>query len=160
MHNLIGMITYGIDEEDAMDRAKHNLEMLVERGCYDYYTLMDDDFSRYKQPEILDCATKQAKTLVFDGMKATIREFRHNLKKIKNLVNTKSTRELQEEVGIDLFKYNCLCLSNFFGYGTYLYDNDAESINTFRHLRNTLNKWNSDDYKGLNVYIIPADVHT
>jgi len=44
----------------------------------------------------------------------------------------------------------------------WLYDNDREGIRTKNHLKNVLAKWpdqNRNEYKDLEVWVIPADMH-
>ena len=61
-------------------------------------------------------------------------------------------------------RYQFQCIGQSGGSGIWLYDNDGSGIRTRHHLDNALTKWpdldyTSEEYKGLDVWVVPADVH-
>ena len=58
-----------------------------------------------------------------------------------------------------MLQYDFFSIGDYNGASCWLYDDDGQGIKNRDHLNNTLNKWNDDELKGLDVYIVPADVH-
>lgn len=124
--------------------------------------------------------------LIKDGIEFTKDEFTGNLDRVREMINKYSNEELWKQEVLDpnkkmlevienenerkgvsfnlhMFRYFCHCI------GTYedgwLYDHQGELIHDDDHLKHTLEKWQNcegvktDEYKDLEVYVVPVDVH-
>jgi hypothetical protein len=59
-----------------------------------------------------------------------------------------------------LVKYRLSSTGSYKGPSWWLYDSDGEAIRDSQHLDDALNKWPTlGDYKKLNTYVVPADIH-
>lgn len=185
MHHLIRIICYAKDEKEAREKAEDILDnRLVGDGrAFDYGNFFDvkSATDRWgKLPVIVKADSKVGKKLIADGLKYTQDEIKEKLKKIRELLAKYSDEELVvEEVldtkkrileslednknsksELDMFKYYANCVGRYDGAGVYLYDNDGEGIRTEKHLKNVLNKWDSKDYEGQEIFVVPCDCHS
>lgn len=189
MHRVIRIICYAKNKKEAREKAEEILnENLVRNGePFDYGTFFDEDSSGSGKnrwgnlPVVALADSKEGKKLIDEGMKFTKDEFIKNVKEVREMINFYSDEELFEEnvvdvkkkileslqdkkdkvsLGISFFKHYCFCLGEYKGTDIYVYDNDGEGIRTTKHLKSTLNKWNSANYKDLKVFVVPVDVHS
>ena len=186
MHMIIRIICYGKDEKEAREQAEIILEDNLVGGdkSFDYGTFFDDETAgasgKARWGNLTSVAladSKEGKKLIDEGMKFTKEEFKRNLQKVKEIIDSYSEDELFEgevtdikskilekldgkkDIDLTMFKYYCSCLGEYRGSNIFLYDNDGEGIRSERHLKDVLNKWNRKDYEGLNIYVVPVDVH-
>lgn len=174
MHRVIRAIVYAQNKDEALSKAKGVFEGLCEDRIFDYHTTFDTAGSsmsgRGRWGNITPIArvdSEKGKKLVDEGMEATKQEFLKNIKIIRAVLKKKTNTELfQNDYDKKMFRHRCYVLGQYRGYSVWLYDNDGTGIRTPSHLKNVLNKWacldkegKENPYKGLNVYVVPADVH-
>jgi len=167
MHYLIGVIVYGKNKEEAFDEAKELLDNLCgDYKAFDYYSTADDSFSRWKGQKVIRVNCKKGKELVTSLMKYTEETFFETLEKVKKALDSYTSEELFEEKDKEMFRYRCSCLGQYEGHEIHLYDTDGAGIRNNKHLKNVLSKWKClggkypKKYADMNIYIVPADVHT
>ena len=167
MHMIIRNIVYANSKKEALSVARGNLERLCEgQDPFDYYDLFDDGGSWYwgdKCPEISLLNKPEGRKMVVDGWKATLRDMRENIRKIKELTEGKRITEIMRNIRKDWLQYHFKSVGDYQGESVWLYDNDGEGIKDRDHLNNALSKWKDHDfhkdYKDKKVYVVPADVH-
>ncbi|MHA1329596.1 MAG: hypothetical protein ACTSR2_00830 [Candidatus Hodarchaeales archaeon] len=164
MHQLIRIIVYGKNKEEALEKAVGILDDFCEIHRFDYYSLFDEDFATKrwgKLPVIARADSKIGKKLIEDGLKFTKKELYYNLNEIRKVLKKKTNYQIWNTpyFSSDLFRFRCYLVGQTKGSAIFLYDNDGEGIGDPHHLKGVLNKWDSDKYKGLNVYVVPADIH-
>jgi len=165
MHQLIRAIVYAKNKEEGLEKAKEIFESLCENQYpYDYYSTFDKESPRKRWgnlPVITLANSKIGKKLIEDGWRSTKQEFYRNLKIIREILKKKSNYQLLlKSFDDNLFRYRCYLIGEFRGSSCFLYDNDGEGIKSVKHLNYVLNKWNNEKkYKGLKIYVVPADVH-
>ena len=176
MHMVIRAIVYAENKEDALDNARDIFDKLCERGTFDYFTMFDEEGScvsgRGRWGNLTPVAkvtSPEGKELIDEGWEATVREFKSAMKEIRKIIAQFTDEEIMEEKTVkekDFFmpRYQFYCIGQYDGSGIWLYDNDGSGIRTRHHLDNALTKWpdldhTSEEYKGLEVWIVPADVH-
>jgi len=167
MHYLIGVIVYGKKKEEAFNKAKSILENLCgDYKAFDYYSTADDSFSRWKGPKVLRVDCKKGKELMTRLMGYTEKNFMEALELVKKALGNYTDEELFEEKDKEMFRHRCHCIGQYEGYEIHLYDNDGSGIRTKSHLENVLSKWKClggeypKKYVDMNIYIVPADVHS
>jgi len=164
MHMIIRNILYANSEKEALSVAENNFQNLCEgQRPFDYYDMFDDGGSRYwgdRCPKIAISGSVEARKMIVDGWSATLRDMRENLRQIKKLTEGKKVTEIMRDIRKDWLQYYFKSVGDYQGDSVWLYDHDAEGIKDRSHLNKALNKWDNDtQYQGLNVYIVPADVH-
>ncbi len=164
-----------------------NERLVGEDKSFDYGVFFDEEGSGVagksrwgKIPPVVLADSKEGKKLIAVGMKATKDEFMRCIKEVRQSINYYSDEELFEEkildtkkkilnalddkkpdnFSISMFKYYCSCLGQYVGTNIWLYDNDGEGIRNNKHLKDVLNKWGTDEYKNLKVFVLPIDVHS
>ena len=155
-------------------------------GMFDYYTTFDDKTSQVSGPvrwgnlpAVARAGSPEGKKLIDEGMNVTWDEFKRNMEKVRKAVELFTDEELfeervdkEKEVAIELgggweegrfilgmARHYMYRAGQYGGPSVFLYDNDGEGIRSRRHLANVLNKWSSKEYKKLDVFVVPADVH-
>jgi hypothetical protein len=182
---VIRAIVYAPDKDQAFDKATHIFEQLCENQTpFDYFTTFDHNSlpgsgrRRWgKLSPVSEVNTKTGKKLIEDGMKATEEEFKQNMVEIRKAITKFTDKQLLNESGfgfgniedkklstndkhtLSLFRYYCYAVGKYNGSSIWLYDNDGSGIRDRNHLKNALNKWDNEDYEGLKVFVVPADVH-
>ena len=192
MHKIIRILCYAENKEEARETAEDilNESLVGENKPFDYGSFFDEEhaISRWGKMLVVCLAnSKKGKKLIKDGMENTKKDFKENIKKVRELINFYSDEELFEEKTIDIkkqilenledkpitknifmFKYYCNCLGQYKGSNIWIYDNDGEGIRNSEHLKNVLNKWEyiykdkkgeANPYKNLKVFVIPCDCH-
>ncbi len=177
MHSLIRAVVFAKNEEEGLAKARSIFEELVESGKFDYYTDFAEEGTTVsgqarwgEYPVIALADSPEGKKLIEDGFKSTKDEFFENLKHIRTGIEKYTDEELWKgEDNINgikgFFHYYCNQLGQYDGNTVWLYDNDGEGIKNERHLNDVLSKWQNanisgvEEYKDLNVYVVPADVH-
>jgi len=178
MHMVIRAIVYAENKEDALDNARNIFDRLCKRGTFDYFTMFDEVGScvsgRGRWGDLTPVAkvtSPEGKELVDEGWEATVREFKFAITKIRKALEKFTDEEVMEEKSLkdkeeDCFmvRYRFHQVGQYEGPEIWLYDNDGSGIRTRHHLDNALNKWpdldhTSKGYEGLDVWIVPADVH-
>lgn len=163
MHMVIRAIVYAKNEEEALDNARSTFESLVNANTFDYYQMFDDEGTpvsgkgRWGEiPAVALATSKEGKKLIEDGIKYTEDEFDYAFRGIKESID-KPRAELVADIGS--FRYWCYIIGQYSGSSVFLYDNDGCGIRSRDTLDKVLNKWDSEEYKDLDVYVVPADVH-
>lgn len=163
MHMVIRAIVYAKSEEEALDNARSTFESLVNDNTFDYYQMFDDEGTpvsgkgRWGEiPAVALASSEEGKKLIEDAIKYTEDEFDYAFKGIKESID-KPRAELMADFGS--FRSWCYIIGQYNGSSVWLYDNDGCGIRCVETLGRVLNKWDSDEYKDLNVYVVPADVH-
>jgi len=131
----------------------------------------------------------EGKKLVDEGWKFTEEAFMNSIEKVRLGLNKFTYEELMDERSRELdedlrpvydelvvmFRYTCDSIG-YSHYDVWLYDQDGEHIRTPHHLKNVLTKWAclkkkddeddkpglpqpDPDYDGLDIWVVPADVH-
>ena len=164
MHMIIRNIVYANSKKEALSVAKENFKNLCKgQRIFDYYDMFDDGGSAYwgdRCPEISLLNKPEGRKMIVDGWKATLRDMREHLREIKKLTEGKKVTEVMRDIRKDWLQYRYHSVGEYYGSSVWLYDHDAEGIKDRRHLDNALNKWNNNtEYKGMKVYVVPADVH-
>jgi len=168
MHQVITVIVYAENKNEALDKAKTIFERLCENQYpFDYFTTFDEDGigtsgkDRWGNlPAVTLAISKKGKELIEQGIKFTKDEFMENLKIIRKLLKKKTDKELfEKDGGVEMFRFSCYQIGRHRGSSVWLYDNDGEGITDPEHLKNVLKKWNDKSYRGLKIYVVPADVH-
>jgi len=188
MHMVIGAVVYAHNEEEALNKARNTFERLCGEGqAFDYYVLFDEDLpmsgkNRWGNlPTVVRADSPEGKRLIDSRMRATKSEFMQDMAEIrKGLLNLTDEELFNEELGPNaiairaldqsehigfsydpsMIKFSMRQVGAYVGPSVYLYDNDGGGIRTPRHLNNVLNKWdNANEYKDLDVFVVPADVH-
>jgi hypothetical protein len=137
-------------------------------------------------PAVARADSNEGKQLIQDGIDATKRDFQDNITCIREVLSLYSDEEIWHQEILDknkkmlevieeddkrnklfnlrMFKHFCFKLGDY--YDGWLYGNDGELINDEEHLKNVLDKWKTlyeakkkDPYKGLDVWVIPVDIH-
>ena len=169
MHMVIRAIVYAQDEKEGLEKAKTIFEGLCEGAGshFDYYQSFDEEGTpvsgkgRWGElPGIALVDSPEGKKLIEEGMWATKKEFMTHLKIVRDVLASKSDAEIfGVEFDAEMFRYRCYCLGESEGPSVWLYDNNGEGVRTEERLTDTLRKWDSDEYKDLKVFVVPADVH-
>jgi hypothetical protein len=166
---VIRAIVYAENKEDALDKAEHIFQRLAgEDGQpFDYYTMFRDGDDKYgvsgksrwgDLPAVEDANSDAGKKLIEEGMEYTEKEFEYALEQIKGFIDDGKTDD-------SMFRYYCSVAGQYQGSSIFLYDQDGEGIRDRKHLENVLNKWadtgikSAEEYKNLEVFVVPADVH-
>ncbi len=176
MHMIIRNIVYANSESEALSVAKNNFSSLCEgQYPFDYYNTFDEGGTSYwgdRLQPVSHITTTEGRKLLVDGWRNTLRDMRSNLRVIQKLTEGKKTTEIIRDIRKDWLQYHFKAIGDYYGESVWLYDNDGEGIKDRSHLNNVLNKWSTDNhykhesrahwhrqYKDLDVYIVPADVH-
>lgn len=163
MHMIIRNIVYANSEKEALSKAEYIFQRLCEgQRPFDYYDMFDNGGTSYwggKYPAVADIKSKIGRKMVVEGWRATLRDMRHNLRKIKEVTEGKKVTEIMRDIRKDWLQHRYYSVGEYRGGSVWLYDGDGEGIKDREHLDNVLNKWNDEYYKDLNVYVVPADVH-
>lgn len=142
-----------------------------------------------KKSAIARADSEDGKKLIQEGFEFGKNNFKKNILMVRNWLDTHTDEELfnedrsekcekcerlkkeypqQHYLEHDMFKHICHCIGMYKGASHWIYDNDGEAITNEEHLKNVLSKWAKyndsnpkmrDEFKGLNVYVVPADVH-
>jgi len=163
---VIRAIVYAKDKREALCKAKEIFEKLCEcQRPFDYYVTFDMDGygvsgkDRWGNlPVVAKADSDEGKMLIEEGMKFTRECFMDKLAKVREILNTYSDRQIWEN-NPDLIRYYFYCLGQRGGSEIFLYDNCGSGIINEKHLQDVLNKWNLPEYKDLDIWVVPADVH-
>jgi hypothetical protein len=176
MHMTIGVIVFAVDKDDAESQAETIFERLTgDSGQpFDYYSSKANNPGGLKDiPGPMLVTTRAGKAFIKANMAATIRNFNYHLGKIRKGIPNHTDDEIMCEAANDqkdqtlaMIRYSMYQCGSYSGPGIWLYDNDGSGIRDTKHLANVLTKWKevfnaktSQPYKGLDVYVVPADVH-
>ena len=163
MHMIIRTIVYANSESDALSVARENFQSLCEgQYPFDYYDMFDYGGSSYWgdiYPSVAEIDSKKGRELLLGGWRATLRDMRYNLQKIREITEGMKITEIMYNLRKNLLQYHFKSVGDYIGESVWLYDNDGEGIKYREHLNNVLNKWDNAEYKDMKVYIVPADVH-
>tara|TARA_R100000306_G_scaffold11515_1_gene13649 strand:- start:170 stop:658 length:489 start_codon:yes stop_codon:yes gene_type:complete len=161
MHKIIRSIVYADSENKALSSARGVFDRLTEgQRPFDYYDMFNNGGTSHwgrKYPAVARLDSRTGKRMVVDGWKFTIREMRQHLNRIRKMIDSCKVSELLNDD--PMLQYDFFSIGDYNGASCWLYDDDGQGIKNRDHLNNTLNKWNDDELKGLDVYIVPADVH-
>ena len=174
MHMLIRIIVGAEDEKQAFTKAENALNELVKgEKFFDYYGTFDserirDSYVDWKShlPPVMLASSPEGKHFIERGWKITVEGFMEALEHVKLAVQYLSPHEIMERIypkdlPTDIKKkINVLSIRTYFqelsnrpGYPKYLY-HEHEPILSNEDLEFAL-----EPDEGLNVYVIPADVH-
>ncbi len=188
-HQVIRIICYAISPEEARAKAEEilNNNLVGEDKPFDYGTFFDEERSVSGKSRwgnitpVCLADSKEGKKLIDDGMKSTKNCFMDTIRSVRKMIDFYSDEELfEEEVKdtkkkiilslndkendglrfISLFRYYCYCVGQYVGTEIFLYDQDGEGIRDTKHLKNALDKWGAEKYKGLKIWVIPIDVYS
>lgn len=176
MHMVIRAIVYATDEEEALENAKGIFKELVNNTVFDYFTTFDEEGNacsgkgRWGElPAVALASSKEGKKLINEGMEYTKEEFKRAFQLVKqDIEKEEPLKNYMEETGAvnDLFRHYCYLLGQYEGNSIWLYDQDGAGVRDEKHLKNVLEKWkclnteaSTPRYEGLNIYVVPADVH-
>jgi len=178
MHALIYAIVYAHDEEEALEKAKNIFGSLVERHVFDYFVTFNVTVLSPKDrwgdiPAVMNALHPDAMKRISDAMDITWKEFKNNITVVRKLLDTYTDEEIfeentkeekigKEELAIDpiyIARHYFDCIARSEGPGIYLYDNDGAGITSRRVLKYVMNKWYDREYKDLDIWLVPADVH-
>ena len=167
MHMVIRAIVYAQNEQEGLVKAKRIFEDMCENTSFDYYTTFDQEGSPVSGkggwgnlPAIVLADSKEGKELIEEGMRFTKNEFLEHLKIVRNVLASKSDEKIFA-TGLDekMFQHHCYCLGQYQGSSVWLYDNEGFGIKDEKHLKNVLDKWDSNEQDDLKIFVVPAGVH-
>jgi len=192
MHTIIRIICYANDKKEARIKAEDILDnnLVGDYQSFDYGTFFDDDFATSRwgsRPVSCLADSKEGKKLIDEGMKFTKKEFKDNIKKVREALKEYSDEDLFEGKIVDmkkkilqkledkkdnnmdlhLFKYRCWNIGDYSGRSIWLYNDDGEGIRNNEMLKDVLEKWKGfyesegkiNPNKDLKVFVVPVDVH-
>jgi len=179
MHMVIRAIVYAENQEEALDQARNIFDSLCERGSFDYFTMFNEEGSivsgKGRWGDLISVAkvtSPEGKELIDEGWKATVREFNNSMLEIRRALKYLTDEQIMNDKTVDIpnekefwgMRYHFHCVGQYEGYQIWLYDNDGSGIRDKNHLDNALNKWpelehTAEEYKDLDVWVVPADVH-
>jgi hypothetical protein len=163
MHMIIRNIVYADSKSEALSVARQNFENLCEsENTFDYFDTFEGGSSYWgdKYPEVALSESRKGRKMIVGGWKATLKDMRRNLKSIIKLTQGKKVTEIMRDIRQNWLQYHFKSVGDYQGESVWLYDHDGEGIKDRKHLDKTLNKWDDNkDYKGMKVYVVPADVH-
>jgi len=173
MHSLIGLIVYATSRTEALRLANERLEFMCgEDGQpFDWGFTMDKPGARWGiKPVVMTAHGQRGQRFLRRLMGYTEKAFRYSLGLLRKQVEKYNDDELYEQRhgnDIDLagFRYRARATGVYCGGEVHLYDNDCEGIHGQAHLDDALDRWERlggmrkvDEYAGLTVYVVPADV--
>jgi hypothetical protein len=173
MHNLIGLIVYAETRNEALATAKETLERLCgEDGQpFDYGSTMDDLYARWQiKPVVMRADGKRGKVFLNRMMKATERNFRDALSKLREHLERPDDELWTDRYGeqskdcVDM-RHRAWQVGQYTGSQVHLYTWERAGIRCPDDLKSVLDKYSSNyngksnPYANLNVYVVPADVH-
>ena len=179
---LICVIVGAEEEEAALEKAKETLEILVERGDFDYYTTFDMDGhgmagkDRWGElPVVARIESKEGKKLIEEGLKWTEQNFEYAITKVRNVLQRYTNTELFEEFCVheevaaklseeieqewrDLHMAHYWLASAGMNHpsDTYLWSDEGEQIEN-RHTLEYIIECHKKEKK--KIFIVPSDVH-
>ena len=176
MHMVIKAIVYATNPEEALDNARSIFDNLCERGTFDYFTMFDETGSsvsgRGRWGDLIPVANEDSPEgikLVNEGWESTVSDFNEAMEEIRKNIILLTNEEIMEEQGDSfLIRYRFHQIGQYEGSEIWLYDNDGSGIRSKHHLNNALNKWpdlkavseeDAGKYDGLDVWVVPTDVH-
>jgi len=170
MHMLSGIFVYAEDEKGALERAR---EVLEEGLVGDYR-----EFDYYREfGAVMRADSPSGRKFIEERMEWRRKEVVRALKTIMEFLKDLGAEDAADIImrrgetyaaalalsseplfnAIFEFEFACYRIGRFRGPSIWLYDEDAEGIKDYQHLKDALRKWNKKD--DLNVYIVPVDVH-
>jgi len=173
MYMLIRIIVDAEDEKQAFIKAKNVLNELVDGEKYfDYYSTFDNERTRDSfvdwshLPPVVLANSPDGKHFIERGWEITVEGFMEALERVKLAVQYLSPEEIMErtypkDLPPDIRKkIDVLCIRVYFeelsdrpGHPKFLY-HEHEPIMSKEDLEFAL-----EPKEGLNVYVVPADVH-
>jgi len=185
MHQIIRVLVFANDKEEALSNAGEVLDNLCENNrVFDYYSLFTDEDSTEVSgkgrwgdlPEAVLASSKEGKKLIEDGINYTKKEFIDNLKKIKRMIKKFSMEDLfnersnkstkNDKFDLSMFKHWLYLAGMYQGTAIWLYDQNGDGIKDAGYLKNVLDKWECNYDKNeknpdidKDVWVVPADVH-
>jgi hypothetical protein len=181
MHMVIRAIVYARTRRGALAEARRIFDRLTDGSSrFDWYVTFDEDGKGHtgrdrwgRLPVAARADTEQGKRLIDEGWRLTRNASREALAAVRGALQNFSDAELlvEEDLALDtpkgMFRFACARLGEAAGSGHWLYDCDGVAIHTDAHLADALDKWrslvesegNEDSYRGLGVWVVPADIH-
>jgi len=172
MYLIIRIIVHAKDKEEAWKKAENALNKLVKKEIFDCYrTFEREDRKGWKGdwthlPPILLANSPEGKHFIDVGWKYTVEGFTEAFEQVKLAVQYLTLQEIMErtfpeDLSEDIRKkINILSMQVYFselgmdsGYPKRLYHDDDPILS------NTELEFALKSEKGLNVYVIPVDVH-
>jgi len=172
MHITIRAIVYAKTYEEAIDAAEEVFDGLSgEDKSFDYYGIYKKDVAR--------ADTREGRELIAKGMQQTQTRLYGNLAEVRHGLSRLSDEDIWMGVNKQDDTDDRMCLSahmlRFFmgeagqyrGSAISIYDADGEGIRDPHHLHNALTQWaclyedasKPSPYAGLDVWVVPSDVH-
>jgi hypothetical protein len=164
----IRAIVYAKTYEEAIDSAEVVFDGLSGEGqSFDYYSIYQEDAAR--------ADTKEGRELIAKGMELTQSQLYENLAKVRRGLSQLSDEDIWEGVvnvhdlclDAEMLRFFMRKAGQYTGSSIFIYDKDKEGIRDPQHLHRALTKWAclyEDASKpnpsfGLDVWVVPADVH-
>jgi hypothetical protein len=187
MHYVIRALVYADTPEEALQTAKDDVfERLVHpenNSGFDYYTTFEHEGScvsgkgRWGDlPAVMRADSKEGKRYIKEGWKYMCREQKYHMNKIRKWFKKGGTLHDfrsgdEKRTNGNMLKYHFNRLGSYSGDTYLLYDNDGEAIDTKRHLKNVLERWDClygdktdyvrnpyDAYD--HIFVVLADIHS
>ena len=177
MHMIIRAIVYADDKLAALKKAKEVFEYLTDgEKPFDYYGLFgNDDYAEDRWghfKSVYNLTEKDGIRLVEEGWESTVKDMEEYFEKGKEYLNKcKTVHDIlspdPKDADASMGRWYLGKLGSYDGSSVWLYDNDGSGIATRDHLDNTISKWKclyedrdkKNPYAGLDVWVVPADVH-
>ena len=185
---VIRIITYGYTKEEGFAKAQKVANDLCDekRLSFDYAQDFKSKGSKMsgsgrwgKKPYCVLADSKQGKNLIDDGLHNQKVSFSEKLDEMKDyleytndelfegeIIEDKSKvldRLNQRVLNLDMFRYYCSCLGQYYGSEIFLYNCDGEGIRNKRELKRALDKYDNGvdvvTQSGEKVWVSPFDVH-
>lgn len=179
MHMVIRAIVYARTRRGALAEARRVFDRLTDGSSpFDGYTTFDQNGKGHagrdrwgNLPAVARADTEESKRLIDAGWERTEAVAMEALNFLRNALRRQTTAELLAGWDADLdtggaVRDACVRLGEAVGSAHWLYDHDGEAIHTRAHLSHALAQWRSliegeeeEPYRGLSVWVVPADVH-
>ncbi|WP_276302594.1 hypothetical protein [Halorussus lipolyticus] len=163
MHQLIYALVEASSEDQALAAAKTTFDGLVgasptDGAVFDYYVTFDDNSSTVagkarwgERPVAAPIDSEDGTELVESGWEATVKEFEHNLDRVRDALGELDTEAIMQNK--NFVRKACYDLGAYRGPPVFLYEESGTGI---RH-RDQLDRVLDSDEQ---VWVVPADVHT
>jgi len=170
MHKLIGIIVHAEDEKEALTRANYALDELTKgERPFDGYSTLDDEQIRdmWDLSPVMLASSPEGKHFIEKGWEITVEGLTEALEHVKLAIQHLSPQEIMErrypedlpedirkKIDVPYIREYFDDLSDRPGYRKFLYQEYGGPI-----LNNEDLEFALEPKEGLNVYVVPADVH-